>query len=688
MIPSFENFQSRFVEEALDNINELESTLLELDLSPNDKELLEKVFRIMHSLKGGGGMFGFELLSEFSHHMENIYDKIRSGQLAVSSKLLSLTFQSVDILRDLVNVEVIESPEIKVRYQEMVTTVENVLKEEIQVQKSQTVNEGKLTSPNDIPEVTGMATWYIHFYPGAHVLENGTNLLYLIDELGQMGPLKAVPRLLNIPDLEGVEPERSLVFWDLFLSTDMGKAAIMDVFIFVEDDSKIEIQRLSQSDLFTQPQFIARLDTLCENKLEIELADLSEFMVDEPIEEGLAAPVVFDQLGQTSEGKKVTSSSIRVASDKIDGLMNMVSELVITQERLNVIAAQHQIPELKMVAENIQKLTGSLRDSAFSISLIPVESLVTRFQRLVRDLSCSLDKKIAFTTSGTGTELDKTMIESLTDPLLHIIRNSIDHGIEMPDMRKRKGKPETGSIHMEAGYSGANVIVKITDDGAGIDPAKIRANAIEKGLISKDDVLSDNEVLNLVFAPGFSTSKEVTEVSGRGVGMDVVKRNISAIRGEVSIESVPGEGTTISIILPLVLSIIDGLLVQVNHTQYIIPLALTDRIYSIGSDVLKDGFINSVTLNGIQYPFYNLRKELELNGEVPKRYQMVVVNHTDTRIAIAVDKVVGKIQAVLKPLGRMYHDQKVISAATIMGDGGIALVLDTNSIVKELLNPS
>jgi two-component system, chemotaxis family, sensor kinase CheA len=688
MIPSFENFQSRFIEEALDNINDLESTLLELDLSPNDKELLEKVFRIMHSLKGGGGMFGFELLSEFSHHMENIYDKIRSGQLSVSSKLLSLTFQSVDILRDLVNVQIIESPEIKLRYKDMVTTVESVLREEIEVQKGQKGEGGNPAMQSDASEVTGMVTWYIHFYPNAHVLENGTNLLYLIDELGEMGRLKAVPRLINVPDLAGIEPERSFVFWDLFLSTDLGKAAIMDVFIFVEDDSKIEIQRLSQSDLFAQPQFRARLDTLCENKLEIELADLTEFMVDEPHEESMAAPVVFEQPGRISEGKKVASSTIRVASDKIDGLMNMVSELVITQERLNVIASQHQIPELKMVAENIQKLTGSLRDSAFSISLIPVESLVTRFQRLVRDLSCSLGKKITFTTSGTGTELDKTMIESLTDPLLHIIRNSIDHGIEMPDIRKRNGKSETGTIHMEAGYSGANVIVKITDDGAGIDPLRVRTKAIEKGLITKEDMLSDNDVLNLVFEPGFSTSKEVTEVSGRGVGMDVVKRNISAIRGEVSIESIAGEGTTISILLPLVLSIIDGLLVQVNHTQYIIPLALTDRIYSLGADGLKNGFINSVTLNGIQYPYYNLREELNLKGEVPKRYQMVVVNHSETPVAIAVDKVVGKIQAVLKPLGRMYHDQKVISAATIMGDGGIALVLDTNNIVKELSNPS
>ncbi len=684
MITSFENFQSRFIEEALDNINELESTLLELDLSPNDKELLEKVFRIMHSLKGGGGMFGFELLSEFSHHMENIYDKIRSGHLAVTSKLLSVTFQSVDILRDLVNAEVLASPEMASRYKEMVATIENVLKEETEEQKSRTA-VGILSKQDDHSEMTGTVTWYIHFYPGAHVLENGTNLLYLIDELEQMGQLKAVPRLLKVPDLEALEPEKSCIFWDLFLSTDMGKAAIMDVFMFVEDDSTIEIHRLSQSDLFTHPKFTARLDTLCESKMEIELSDLNEFMAERPEEEGFKAPVVFDKAGHTSEGKKVASSSIRVASDKIDGLMNLVSELVITQERLNLIAARYQIPELKMVTENVQKLTGQLRDNAFSISLIPISNMMARFQRLVRDLSTQLGKRVEFTATGTETELDKTMIESLTDPLLHIIRNSIDHGIELPDVRQKAGKNPKGSIQLEAGYSGANVVIKILDDGAGVDCERVRRKAIEKGLIQEEERLTKEELLNLLFVPGFSTSSQVTEVSGRGVGMDVVKRNIAAIRGDVHIESEPGKGSCISISLPLVLSIIDGLLVRIGSTQYVIPLSLTDRIYPANSQMLEDTFINVVTLDGVQIPFINLRKAFEVAGPAPAKCQMVVVKQTGFTIALSVDQVIGKIQAVLKPLGKLYHHQKMISAATIMGDGTIALVLDANTIAREVM---
>ncbi|MCA1745701.1 MAG: chemotaxis protein CheA, partial [Bacteroidales bacterium] len=386
-----------------------------------------------------------------------------------------------------------------------------------------------------------------------------------------------------------------------------------------------------------------------------------------------------------SEGKKAVSSSIRVASDKIDGLMNLVSELVITQERLNLIAARYPIPELKMVTESVQKLTGQLRDNTFSISLIPISNMMARFQRLVRDLSAQLGKRIAFSATGTETELDKTMIESLTDPLLHIIRNSIDHGIEMPDVRQKAGKNPIGKITLEAGYSGANVVLKIMDDGAGIDCERIRHKAIEKGLLQEDEIGTKEEMLNLLFIPGFSTSSHITEVSGRGVGMDVVKRNIAAIRGEVRMESEQGKGSCISISLPLVLSIIDGLLVRIGPTEYVIPLSLTDRIYPANSQMLEAAFIKTVTLDGVQIPFINLRKEFEVAGDAPTKCQMVVVKQGGYTIALSVDQVVGKIQAVLKPLGKLYHHQKMISAATIMGDGSIALVLDANAIIREVL---
>lgn len=683
MIESFESFQDKFIEEATDNINDLEKALLELELSPTNKGLIERVFRAMHSLKGGGAMFGFMRLSEFTHKMENIYELVRSGQIQISTSLLSVTLKSVDLLKDLLNPGIIDSPHVTTRFKNLSQAIDEILAKEAQMLIT-SVGNSLGSVEEKTKEITQMATYYVHFYPETHVMENGTNLLYLIDELYSLGQVFVISGLRSIPSLEEINPLHSYVFWDLFIATDKGQNAISDVFIFVDDESAIEIHKICSSNLLDNGSFVEHLKYLSTKQNEIELSDLSDFLGLSNFEEN--KPIINSAIVSGEEPKLRSSSSIRVASEKIDGLMNLVSELVITQERLNMLASKFLIPELKMVTENIQKLTGQLRDSAFSISLIPVESLLTRFQRLIRDLSGELGKQVIFTASGTETELDKTMIESLTDPLLHIIRNSIDHGIEQPDIRIKNGKDPSGHISLNAFYSGANVVIQVVDDGAGMDPQKIRIKAIEKGLILDDDRLSEQELLNMVFTPGFSTLSEITEISGRGVGMDVVKRNITAIRGEVALESESGKGTSVSITLPLVLSIIDGLLVRINETQYVIPLSLTDRIYPVDSELMNRSLINLITLDGVQIPFFNLRCELDLKGVPPKQSQMVVVNHKGIKVALAVDQVIGKIQAVLKPLSRLYSNQKMISAATIMGDGAIALVLDTNAIIKQLSN--
>lgn len=686
MITSFENFQSKFVEEATDNINDIEEALLELELSPGNKSLVERVFRAMHSLKGGGAMFGFNRLSEFTHRMENVYDLVRSGQMQVTQSLLSVTLKSVDLLKELINHDRADSQPVKEQLKQLSASIDQIIKDETTflIQKAGTEPQ-KLNAVEGPEPKLQMATYYVHFYPGPHILENGTNVLYLLDELHELGHLYAISNMRNVPDIEDLNPVHTYVYWDLFIATEMSSNALLDVFIFIEDESTIEIHKISNSNLLEKTQFFKRINELSESHERFELSHLTS-LINESTDDcnKNQKPLRNNSVQEESRGR--TTSSIRVSSEKIDGLMNLVSELVISQERLNMIASRHQIAELKMVTESIQKLTGQLRDSAFSISLIPVESLMTRFQRLVRDLSCELGKKVSFTVSGADTELDKTMIESLTDPLMHIIRNSIDHGIEMPEERIKLGKPLCGNIALKAFYSGANVVVQVVDDGAGIDPDKVRAKAIEKGFVGPDEVLTNHEALQLIFLPGFSTSSQITEVSGRGVGMDVVNQNIAAIRGEVAIDSIPGKGTTISITLPLVLSIIDGLLVRINKALYVIPLSLTDRIYPIDSGSLNRDFINLITLEGVQMPFFNLRKELGLRGVAPLKSQMVVVNHSGMSVALAVDQVVGKIQAVLKPLGRLYYDQKMISAATIMGDGTIALVLDTSAIIRQLSN--
>jgi two-component system chemotaxis sensor kinase CheA len=380
--------------------------------------------------------------------------------------------------------------------------------------------------------------------------------------------------------------------------------------------------------------------------------------------------------------KDASISSIRVSSEKLDSLMNLVSELVTTQARLSLFAEQNNIAELTGISENVQKLSRQLRDTAFSIVLIPIEHMLTRFQRLVRDLSNDLKKDVIFITEGAETELDKTIIESLSDPLMHIIRNSLDHGIEETQERIKKGKPKQGKITLKAFYSGANVHIRITDDGAGIDPEQIREKAISKGIIPPDKKLSNKEILDLVFLPGFSTAKKVTDVSGRGVGMDVVKRKIADIRGEVEIESELGVGTTIVIKLPLTLSIIDGLLVKVEDIHYVLPLSAVDKIYAVERKDLYNKFNNIVVLEGKQVPYFSVRKEFELSESTQDIEQVIVVNFEDNHVGLIVDYVVGEYQAVLKPLGRHYKKQEMISGATILGDGSIALVLDINKIIK------
>lgn len=695
---SFENFQSRFFDEALDNIADLEQALMALELSPNDKGLVERVFRAMHSLKGGGAMFGFDKLSEFTHRMENIYEMVRTGQLCISAELLAVTLQSVDLLRDLLEEPGQDiSSSLKKKCKTMEKAIDKVVKSE--TEKMLLKVKSCRNEEESIEEEAGMATYFVHFYPNKDVLANGTNLFYLLDDLKELGELFAIPGVQNVPPLPELQPERSYFFWDAFLATEHTINEIRDVFIFVEDDAIFEVHRISRSNLFENGRFREKMSELSDRQKKIDLSEVTRLAMDyaPSVQEPLSTPGVVSsqkemiddankEISRTTKvenGKRRTSGSIRVSTEKIDGLMNLVSEMVITQERLNMIASRHQIPELKIVSETVQKLTAQLRDSTFSISLIPLETLQTRFQRLVHDLSSQLGKKINLQATGLDTELDKTMIESLTDPLLHILRNSIDHGIENPQQRREASKPEEGTIWLKAYYSGANVVIEIVDDGAGIDPEKVYDTAVEKGIISGHEDLSESEILNLVFQSGFSTNEEVTEVSGRGVGMDVVMRNIQSIRGMVNISSEKGKGTTLTITLPLVLSIIDGLLVKINNTQYVIPLSLIDRIFPVRDADVEKSFNNLISLGGEQMSFFNLREELKVGGKAPQKMQMIVIRYNEVRIALTVDQVVGKLQAVLKPLGKMYDEQTLISAATIMGDGSIALVLDVNALINE-----
>lgn len=670
-----EEFKKKFIVEAMDHLNDLEESLLLLEKSPTDSNVIETAFRAMHSLKGGGAMFGFDEVTQVTHDLESIYDQIRNGTLKVTSELISLTFKALDFVKDLLNDEGFEQSEFDM----LLLDVKN-FSLNVPFQNSSHTQEGN-------GESIETSTFYVKFEPDVHILENGTNPLYLIDELAMLGDSFVHAECYRLPEWDNIEFSNCYFTWSVVLTGQMTESDIRDVFIFVEDECVLEVETLTHQDIFKIPEMKSRFAQMANEQKQLELADVKNIinsLTDSLLVEAASEMKVAEPSEVNVERKvpkaKNTISSVRVAAEKVDLLMNLVSELVTTQARLSLFAEKFADNELTSIAENIQKLSRELRDNAFSIVLIPIESVITRFQRLVRDLSSDLGKDIVFETYGGETELDKTIIENLTDPLMHILRNSLDHGIELPEEREKAGKPREGKIIFRAFHSGPNVFIQIEDDGKGIDPEKIRDSAIRKKLISPDQILSEREIFDLIFTPGFSTAKVVSDISGRGVGMDVVRKKISAIRGEIEVDSTVGVGTRMTIKLPLTLSIIDGLLVKLSGIFFVFPLSAISKIYSL--DSCETNYGNLIVVDGEQIPFFDLQKEFQLEKSTSKNQELVVVSAEDKMIGLTVDAVLGEYQAVLKPLGKHYKDQEVISGATILGDGTIALVLDTNKAVK------
>ncbi|MFN8257646.1 MAG: chemotaxis protein CheA [Bacteroidales bacterium] len=669
-----DNFQKKFIEEATDLINNLEESLLALEKEPENLELIAAVFRIMHSLKGGGGMFGFEAISNFTHNLETIYDEVRNNRLKISDDLLSITFSSVDHLRSLLNPDALKDKQIKKNHETLLAKVnEHVHKMNVSETSSVSIAESQ--------EEGNEKTYFIQFFPNEGIMDNGTNPLFLVDEIMGLGKGIAFPRLSKVPMLAKLDTNKCYTYWDILIVSEKPVEELKEVFIFVEDDCRIEFHKLADFNVISDKSSKDEIEILLESKDNVDIPNLKQFVKELGIKRKSAKVSVKEKLNIFT--KENVISSIRVDSEKIDQLMNLVSELVTTQASLSLYVEENQVYELNQLSENIENITRQLRDTAFSISLIPIETMLTRFHRLIRDLSMEFNKNIEFITEGAETELDKTLVQGLTDPLMHIIRNSVDHGIEPENERIEKGKTPQGMIYLKAFYSGAHVVIKIQDDGRGIDLEAVKKKAIEKDLIPADSQISDREILDLVFIPGFSTAENVTDVSGRGVGMDVVKKKIDEIRGTVDLESKRNIGTTITIKLPLTLSIIDGLLVEIKETKYVMPLNLVDKIYAVEHEKFSKAYNNLVIIDGEQIPFYNLRHEFGVVGNPLELEQLVTVKYEDKRVGLLVDNVIGEYQAVLKPLGKLYINHDIISGATILGDGTIALVLDTNKIIHE-----
>lgn len=684
-----------FEEEAYELLTDLENALLQVEETPDDTDVIARIFRSLHTIKGSAAMFGYDNISAFLHKVESVFDLVRNGGLSISRHLIDLTLSAGDEVRKMLQ-EKPGSGQDHSRTDKLIASFEAFLS------TSESQPRGKTEGPPPVSITTApdkVITYRIRFSPHSDIFVNGTNPLPLLAELADLGSASIVAQLDRIPSLDEIEPESCYTSWDIVLTCDQDINAIRDVFIFVEDSAHIVIEPVDGDDLRDEASDYKRLGEILVEKGDITAEILKQALdAKKPIGEiliesgGIAPERVESALMEQQRVREIretrqsneAASSVRVASDKLDGLVNLVGELVTVEARLGRFAGKAKDPELAAIAEEVERLTRDLRDSAMSMRMLPIGTTFGRFKRLVRDLSGELGKEVELVTSGASTELDKTVIERLNDPLVHLIRNSIDHGIESPEARTAAGKPRVGTVHLSARHSGAHVVIEIEDDGAGLDKDRIQEKAAAKGIIPPGAQLSDRETFNLIFLPGFSTAHAVTSVSGRGVGMDVVRTSLDALRGSVEVESTPGIGTKIRLKLPLTLAIIEGLLVGVGDGFFVLPVSYIEECVEVKTG--NEGFAGQgnrlVDVRGRLVPCISLRNLYDKDGRGSGVEQAVIVNAGAQKVGLVVDAVVGEMQAVMKNLGTVYRKTEGISGATILGDGQIALIVDVPQLIE------
>ncbi|MFA7405076.1 MAG: chemotaxis protein CheA [Pelobacteraceae bacterium] len=689
-------------EEAGELLAELETSLLDLEETPDDNDLINRVFRAMHTIKGSGAMFGFDEIASFTHEVETVFDMVRNGQMTVTKRLLDLTLKSRDHISYLLNipagedVDRSEGDEIIAGLRQLVPQLELPQKGSSEVPAI----ELPILSEEDL---ANESTWRIRFRPSQNILMCGTNPISLINELRTLGTSHVVAQFDEVPPLEDLVGENCYIYWDIILTTTRGEDAIKDVFIFVEDDCDIRIELIDSSGLIDREQGYKKLGDILVERGDLSPVEMQKVLLLQKrfgeilVEQGIVTPekvqsALVEQLHVKSVRKERSeapqqeaAASIRVPAERLDQLINLVGEMVTVQAHLTQVSFAGGDPTFIAISEEVERLTNELRDTALNIRMLPIGSTFSKFKRLVRDLSQELGKEIEMETFGADTELDKTVIEKLNDPLVHIIRNSIDHGIEMPEARRAAGKSSIGTVYLGAEHSGDSVLITIRDDGAGLDRDAIRAKAIDNGLISAAADISDREIYAQIFSPGFSTAAKVTSVSGRGVGMDVVKRGIEGLRGSIAVDSVRGSGTTITLKIPLTLAIIDSLLVKIGKDHFVLPLAAVEECVELTREDIKNSHgRNLANVRGAIIPYIPLRQHFCIADQRPDIEQIVIADIHGTKVGFVVDHVVGEHQTVIKSLGKLYRDVKGVSGATILGDGTVALILDMGVLLQSI----
>lgn len=648
-----------YLQEADELLAQIEHSALSLETGTETGETINQLFRAFHTLKGSGAMCGLDTVAAFTHHVESLLDKVRTGAVPVSLELSDVVLKASDHIKSLLGADQggVPAPSGEM----LIAAIEALA-------ASDPSTAEPVTSPRARPvqeqfESADQA-WSIHFRPNPTILTRGSNPAALFRDLRNLGSCEVTAHTDQIPGLDTIEPDLCYLWWTIILRSSCGQNAIRDVFIFVEDDSKLEIERAE-----------ARAASP---------ATLADDPASGPGEMGGLHETVTQPAPASAPRKSLAKeSTVRVPSNRLDRLVNLVGELVMNQSRLAQAVSQSGAPEFANPVQELERLVAELRDNVLGIRMLPIGTLFGRFPRLVHDLSAELGKEVDLVTEGAETELDKSILDQLGDPLVHCLRNCLDHAVEPPDERAAQGKPRRATIRLSAVHTGSDVVVSVQDDGRGIDRVAVRAKAVERQLIASDASLSDKDIFNLILMPGFSTASQVTSVSGRGVGMDAVKRQIDALRGSLSLASEQGKGTRVSITLPLTLAIIEGLLVQIGSDQFIVPMsAVTENVELMNAERARKNGRNLIAVRGELVPYIDLRQTFRVDGEAPAIEKVVIVQHEDHRVGLVVDRVLGTHQTVIQSLGKFFKTIDVVSGATIMGDGRVALIMDIAAVVR------
>ena len=621
-----------FRQEAADLLEILEQSLLDLEKRPGDEDLVSSAFRALHTLKGSGAMFGFTAVSDFIHDFETAFDQVRKGDAPASAELIAAALQAKDHVAALIAGKAVVDPAAGARILAALATA--------------------ISAPAE-------PVWRVSFRLPENALMLGTKPVLLLDEMRSLGPCEIVSRSEAVAPVGDIDPDYLYLAWVVEIGGPVELPAIEDVFLFIRDDMELTIARTGEP----------HVEEAAAGEVPAQSAEATAILRREPEPEA------------ASVAPKDKAATLRVPAERLDELMDRVGELVIAQARLSQLAVSRHDPALVSIAEDIERLTSSLRDTTMGTRMVPIGTLFGRFRRLVHDLSQDLGKQVNLVTTGEETELDKTVIEQLADPLVHLIRNAMDHGIERGDERRASGKGETATLRLSAAHRGAEVAITIADDGAGLDTARIRAKAEASGVIAPGAVLGEADVNRLIFEAGFSTSQSVTSLSGRGVGMDVVKRTVEGLRGSIDLASEPGHGTEVTLRLPLTLAIIDGLLVRVGSGRYTIPLAAVEECIELPKNAGEMRGRSFLDVRGDLVPFMRLRDLFHADGEADVYQKVVIVSSGQIRIGLVVDQIIGNNQTVIKQLSRLHSSLKTFSGATILGDGTVALILDVMNLV-------